>query len=88
MWYVYCLENKSKNYLYVGSTKNLKRRVMEHNNGLSKSTMPFLPLQLTTYIAVSSESHARKLEKYFKTGSGKTILKKRILQNEVTVSGT
>ena len=88
MWYVYCLENKSKNYLYVGSTKNLKRRVMEHNNGLSKSTKPFLPLQLTTYIAVSSERHARKLEKYFKTGSGKTILKKRILQNEVTVSGT
>ena len=76
MWYVYCLENKSKNYLYVGSTKNLKRRVMEHNDGLSKSTKPFLPLLLTSYIAVSSESHARKLEKYFKTGSGKTILKK------------
>ncbi len=87
MWYVYCLENKSKNYLYVGSTKNLKRRVMEHNDGLSKSTKPFLPLLLTSYIVVSSESHARKLEKYFKTGSGKTILKKRILQNEVPVSG-
>jgi len=26
---------------------------------------------------------ARKLEKYFKTGSGKAVLKKRILQTEV-----
>lgn len=46
MWYVYCLENNDKNYLYVGSTKNLKRRVMEHNHGLSKSTKPHLPLSV------------------------------------------
>ena len=78
MWYVYCLENKSKNYLYVGSTKNLKRRVSEHYDGLSKSTKPFLPLQLTTYIAVSSESQARKLEKYFKTGFGRRFLRNRL----------
>ncbi len=88
MWYVYCLENKDKNYLYVGSTKDLKRRVTEHNHGLSKSTKPHLPLHLTAYIAVISEKHARNLEKYFKTGSGKTVLKKRILQNEVPFSGT
>jgi len=88
MWYVYCLENKDKNYLYVGSTKDLKRRIIEHNNGLSKATKPHLPLNLTAYIAVPSEKHARNLEKYFKTGSGKTVLKKRILQNEVPCSGT
>ncbi len=44
MWYAYCLENYDKNYLYVGSTKDLKRRVIEHNHGLSKSTKPHLPL--------------------------------------------
>ena len=88
MWYVYCLENKNTNYLYVGSTKVLKRRIIEHNHGLSKSTKPYLPLHLTAYIAVILEKQARNLEKYFKTGSGKTVLKKRILQNEVPFSGT
>ncbi|NOZ75569.1 MAG: GIY-YIG nuclease family protein [FCB group bacterium] len=25
MWYVYILENKDRNYMYIGSTNNLKR---------------------------------------------------------------
>jgi putative endonuclease len=82
MWYVYCLENKAKSYLYVGSTPNLRKRLAEHNAGKSKSTKPYIPLFLTAYIAVSSEQHARRLEKYLKSGSGKAILKKRILQTE------
>ncbi|MEA3288013.1 MAG: GIY-YIG nuclease family protein [Candidatus Marinimicrobia bacterium] len=83
MHYVYCLENREKNYLYVGSTSNLKIRLSQHSTGKCKSTKPYIPLELTAYIAVSSSSKARTLEKYFKSGSGKTILKKRILQTKV-----
>jgi len=83
MWYVYVLENTDLNYLYIGSTSDLKRRLNQHNNGESKATKPYIPLQLAVYIAVNSERKARSLEKYFKTGSGKVILKKRILQTEV-----
>ena len=82
MWYVYCLENVEKHYLYIGSTNNIKRRLYEHNYGLCRATRPYLPLTLSTYIAVTTEQKARTLEKYFKTGSGKVILKKRILQSE------
>jgi len=41
-------------------------------------------LTLEAFIAVKTESKARELEKYFKTGSGKAILKKRILTDEAT----
>jgi len=44
-----------------------------------QSTKSYRPLEVITYIAVDTEARARKLEKYFKTGSGKAILKKRIL---------
>ena len=82
MWYVYCLENKSKNYRYIGISSNLRRRLTEHNDGQSKATKPYIPLSLSAYIAVGSRVKARNLEKYFKSGSGKAILIKRILQSE------
>ncbi|MFQ6605202.1 MAG: GIY-YIG nuclease family protein [Fidelibacterota bacterium] len=85
MWYVYCLENREKDFLYIGSTNDLKRRLEEHRNGYSRATKSHLPLHLSAYIALDSEVKARKLEKYFKTGSGKAILRKRILQTEVAV---
>ena len=73
MWYVYCLENSKRNYLYVGSTNDLQRRLAEHKQGKSKATKPYLPLELTGYIALSSEEKVRNLEKYLKSGSGKAI---------------
>ncbi|OGY53749.1 MAG: excinuclease ABC subunit C [Candidatus Buchananbacteria bacterium RIFCSPLOWO2_02_FULL_46_11b] len=83
MLYVYFLRSKNiKNWVYVGSTNNLKRRFEEHLSGKSLSTKPFLPVYLDAYLAVRTESKARMLEKYFKTGSGKAILKKRILSDE------
>ncbi|MBT3227456.1 MAG: GIY-YIG nuclease family protein [Candidatus Marinimicrobia bacterium] len=85
MYYVYCIENVEKNYLYVGSTSNLSKRIEQHNTGRSKSTRPYMPLKLTAYIGVPTERQARRLEKYVKTGSGKAILKKRILQTEALV---
>ena len=83
MWYVYFLENKEKQYLYTGSTGNLKRRLGQHNDGESLATKPYIPLTLSAYVAVDTEQKARSLEAYFKSGSGKAILKKRILQTEV-----
>ncbi|OGY91856.1 MAG: hypothetical protein A3H70_00490 [Candidatus Komeilibacteria bacterium RIFCSPLOWO2_02_FULL_48_11] len=83
MWYVYALKSRIiKKWIYVGSTNNLRRRLIEHNSGLSLSVKPYLPVYLTTFIAVPTERQARRLEKYLKVGSGKIILKKRILADE------
>lgn len=83
MYYVYFLKSKRKSgWVYIGSTNNLERRLIEHLDGLSKYTKPYLPVYLDSYIAVSSESRCRVLERYFKTGSGIAILRKRILSDE------
>ena len=81
MWYVYFLGLKNKD-IYVGSTNNLKRRLAEHKSLKCLSTKYLTPVKLLAYIVLPNESRARKLEKYFKTGSGKAILKKRILSDE------
>ncbi len=87
-WYVYMLKSAKKDFIYVGSTNNLQRRLFEHNCGLVQSTNAYRPLEIVAYIAVRTERRARELERYFKTGSGKAVLKKRILTDEVPRSRT
>ena len=81
MWYVYILKSKVSVWYYVGSTGQLKKRVEQHNQGLSQSTKHYAPFELEAYIAVQTETKARELERYFKTGSGRAVLQKRILQS-------
>jgi predicted GIY-YIG superfamily endonuclease len=78
MWYVYFLE-LSTGDIYVGSTSDLRRRFRSHQKGDVQSTKAHLPVRLRSYIAVETEAKARKLEKYFKSGSGKAIAYKRLL---------
>ena len=79
MWYVYVLKSKDSDWYYVGSTGQLMKRVEQHNQGLSQSTKYYAPFELEAYVAVQTEQKARELEKYFKTGSGRAVLYKRIL---------
>ena len=79
MWFVYVLKSIGHSFIYIGSTNDLKRRLTEHNEGLNQSTKAFAPFEIEAYVAVNSKYRALALEKYFKTGSGKAVLKKRIL---------
>ena len=79
MWYVYFLQSLSESYLYIGHTSDLKQRLKHHNEGLNQSTKHYAPFFIEAYVAVRSKERAIELEKYFKTGSGKAILRKRIL---------
>jgi putative endonuclease len=78
MWYVYFLEQRNGD-IYVGSTNDLRRRVRSHDNGEVLSTKAYLPVKLKTYVAVETETKARELEKYFKSGSGKALARKRFM---------
>ncbi len=82
MYYVYFLKSLKHNYRYVGYTSRLKSRLVEHNQGLNKSTKPYLPFELDAYLAVKTKKLAKDLERYFKTGSGIAFAKKRILTYE------
>jgi putative endonuclease len=79
MWYVYILRSVTDKKLYVGSTNNINRRLTEHNSGKVASTKNRTPLSLEAYCAVKNRAKAIELEEYFKTGSGRALLQKRIL---------
>ena len=79
MWFVYVLKSIDHPFIYIGSTNDVERRLEEHNEGLKQSTKHCAPYELEAFVAVKTEAKARKLEKYFKTGSGKSILRSRIL---------
>ena len=78
MWCVYFLE-LSNGDVYVGSTNDLRRRVQSHQAGDVTSTRGLLPASLRSYVAVPDETTSRRLERYFKSGSGKAFAKKRFL---------
>jgi putative endonuclease len=79
MWYVYVLRSARDKELYIGSTDDISRRLSQHNSGEIEATKDRVPLILESFIAVKDQAKAAKLESYFKTGSGRAILNKRIL---------
>ena len=79
MWYVYFLQ-LSNDHIYLGSTNDLTRRLSSHQIGDVLSTRAYLPVVLKSYVAVETEQHARELEAYFKSGSGKAIALKRLVR--------
>ncbi len=78
MFYVYILSSLQNGTLYVGSTKDLKRRVKEHNSGQNYYTKRYKPWKLIFYEAHLSESDMFRREKYLKTTQGKRALKRML----------
>ena len=72
---VYAISSLERNYIYVGMTDNLDRRLAEHNNGENKSTKAYRPFKLIYQEESADRLTARKREKYFKSGIGKEFLK-------------
>ena len=78
MWYVYLLLSKNSGKWYIGSTKNLQKRILRHNSGKNKSTKHGIPWK-AIYCEISlSEKDARAREKYLKSGIGRRYLKSRL----------
>jgi len=82
MYYIYLLKIKKDNKLYIGLTDDFKKRLIEHNQGLNKSTKYRRPLVLIYYEAYASLKDAQIREKklkQFKNSYGE--LKKRIINS-------
>ena len=67
MLYTYVLQSEKDNKFYVGFTKDLKRRVEQHNKGLAESTKNRIPFSLIYYEACLDQNYATKREKYLKS---------------------
>ena len=79
MHYVYVLKSEKYDYVYVGNTADLERRIAEHNKGDSSATRRYAPFQLVYYEAYSHKADALDRECKLKHhGSVMGHLKKRL----------
>ena len=78
MYYVYILFCSDKTY-YVGLTENIKKRIIEHRNGLVDYTKYRLPIKIVWIGMFKNKKIAAGFEKYLKTGSGNAFFKKRLV---------
>jgi putative endonuclease len=77
-YYVYVLQSRKNNGLYIGYTADLRKRLGEHNRGLVFSTKPYKPWQLIHYEAYLNEKDAKRREEYLKTNQGSRLLKRML----------
>ncbi len=76
MYVVYALSSLTRNYIYIGLTDNLERRIAQHNAGHEKTTKPYLPFIVLYSEVLDTRTEARLREKYWKSGTGKRQLRK------------
>lgn len=76
MYFVYILKSLKDNKLYVGYTNNLKERLEYHNAGKVASTQYRRPLEVIHFEGFLNQQDATTREKFYKTGWGRTHLKK------------
>ena len=80
--YIYLLKSNKRNWHYIGSTIDLRKRLLKHNKGLVKSTKFDRPLSLIYYEAYPSYGLAKKREYELKNNNQKKeFLYKRLELN-------
>jgi len=78
MFYAYVLRSLTHDYFYKGHCEDLQRRLKQHNSGITKSIVPYLPFEIAYFEEFQSEEEAIRREKYFKTSAGRRYLKKKL----------
>ncbi len=66
-------------YIGIGSASDPRKRLTEHNSGMSIPTTKFKPWELAAYIALPEIPLAEKSERYLKNGSGRAFAKRLLL---------
>lgn len=75
MFFVYVLKSIQTGKYYKGLTKNLDRRIEEHNAGKTSSNKALRPFRLIYVQIFETLEQAREFEKFLKTGFGREIIK-------------
>lgn len=77
MVYVYVIRSEVDRHLYTGCSRDLKRRMKEHEAGKVPATRDRRPFSLIYYEACVDERDAFRRERYLKTAYGKRYIKTR-----------
>ncbi len=82
MFYVYVLRSLKNNYRYIGQTNNLEKRLLEHNEGMTKSIRFQIPFVLEHSEIFKTRIEAIRREKFLKSGKGREWLDNNIKKRE------
>ena len=77
-YYTYILKSRKDGKIYTGCTQDLRKRLNQHNKGLSTYTKGRGPFDLIYYEACLLQDKARSRELFLKSGMGKRYLKNRL----------
>ena len=84
MFYTYVLlcrdYNRNRSKFYVGTTQDLRKRVISHKTKSVKTTKIFDKLELIYYECCLSKTDAMKRELQLKTGFGRGYIKRRLAE--------
>jgi putative endonuclease len=88
MYFLYVLQGSSNPKFYIGITKDVKKRLLEHNRGENISTKKSNSWKLIYVEGYRSEFLARNRElKLKKYGKAWQELRKRISEKDITNKG-
>jgi len=79
MYFVYVLKSQKDQSTYIGKSRDIEKRLKEHNSGLVSSTNKSKPYDIIAYFAFRERRRADDFEMYLKTASGRAFLNKRVL---------
>jgi putative endonuclease len=84
MSWIYILQLSNGNY-YIGSTRNLKQRLFDHQHGKSGYTSKYLPIELKYSCEFRDYSEALKIEKYLKKLKNKKAIELIIKSQSINI---
>lgn len=72
--YVYILKSLKDGSHYIGFTRDIDKRLRQHNNGKNYSTKSKRPWKIIHVEITDNRVESRGLEKFFKSGFGREII--------------
>ncbi|MBI3631739.1 MAG: GIY-YIG nuclease family protein [Candidatus Staskawiczbacteria bacterium] len=83
MYFLYILQSEKNGRYYIGSTNNLKRRIIEHNSGKTRSLKYLIPLKIVFSKEYKQEHETKQMEKKLKKFKNRNIIKRIVAEQEL-----
>jgi putative endonuclease len=83
MYYVYILKSNKDKKFYIGYTRDIKDRLIRHNEGRERSTKNRKPFILKYIRTFERKKEAMTYERYLKSLKSHKYLEKLIVENKI-----
>ncbi|MFQ5924895.1 MAG: GIY-YIG nuclease family protein [Dehalococcoidia bacterium] len=78
MYYVYILQSERNGSFYTGFTKDVEKRLSQHNEGKVKATKRVRPFKIVYSEAYQNATEARRREYYIKSQKSRKFIEQLI----------